>query len=391
MEPWFPPHASRWTVGDDLTWCQLFLRDEGVIIARDELLDYYVSGYRHLCSAAQSTRQWRGMDVPPRATVTYTYPWERSLTFNGTSRQVGYRSPKGSTYTYAWELEQAEGLTVTDGAAICCTQLWEYGYLPDDGTTDQYYSFALDRRHERILQVYWDNKALSPKSVRELDGTDSAWWREQGEPFVWARSMQRPRQFDLYQLQAGYQQGYCLTFEETTHTGLKERALYGVVREMSGSRTYSWTSDDSTLPYGLVREMSSTGRDYVHQPTWDAALGTVREWKSSDDAVLVWEVVIPDSAPQLTEDDTPSLIPEPLQKYIRCYVLAQAFLRQGELENAPLAAWFELRWQRGIGLLKKLGWVTRRDRGYQREPKAPQGRAVPRPRLPSTFPRYVGV
>jgi len=389
MAPWYAPTTARWTVGDDLTYCQLYLRDEGELISRAELLDYYREGYRQLCAFAQAARQWRVLDLPPRATVTYTYAWEQRSTFGGTSRQIGYRGPNGSTYTYAWELEQSIGVTPTDGAAVCCTQLWEYAYLPDSGTTDQYYSLALDRSHERIAQVYWDNKFIPASSVRELDAHSTAWWREQGEPQAWARSTTRPRQFDVYQFVTTYQQGYQLV-EGFTATAPQPSVGLGIVRELSGSRTYAWASDDSTAPYGIIRSIASGERDYVAQPTWQPALGTIRDWGSSDDNLMIWETVVPDE-PALVEADTPWLVPAQLQKYLRAYVLAQAFMRQGELENAAAAAWFLYWWERGKLLMRHLGWVTRRDRGYQRNGPAQTRRAVPRPRLPSTFPRYLGV
>ncbi len=391
MADWTAPTTVRWTVGDDLDWIQLFLHDAGELFSREELLNYYEDAYRQLLARAQATRQWRILDVPPRYTLTYTFDWERGFSFLGTSRPVGFIGPTGSVYTYAWELEQAEGLPVTDGASVLCTQLWEYAYLPDGSSTDQSYTFAVPRAHERIARVYWDHRALAPKSMRELDRLEAFWWREQGEPWIWTRGTLGHRHFDLYQIVTTYQQGYSLVYNEASNTGGEGWEGLGIVRELSGDRTYAHTSDDSAgIPYGLLRGISSPERQYLAQPTWEAPLGTTREWHTSQAAVMLWEVVLGDY-PRLDEDATPTLLPAQLQKYLRCYVLMRAFGRQGEGQRLDLAAWFEQRWLRGVALMRRLGVVTRRDRGFQRQPQHVQGRAVPRPRLPSTFPRGLGV
>jgi hypothetical protein len=321
--------------------------------------------------------------------MTYMYDWERHHVLGGTSHQVGYRGSNGSVYTYAWELEQAEGIPVTDGAAVCCTQLWEYAYLLDT-VTDQTYTFAVPRAHERIARVYWDNKALTPQAVRELDSTEALWWREQSEPWIWTRGTQGVRHFDLYPLHAGYQQGYDQRDNEATAVGGEPGALYGLVRELSGTHTYVVETDDpSGIPYGLLRDVSSPDRQYLCQPTWAAPLGTIREWHTSALSVMLWEVVIEDH-PHLDDADIPDEVPQQLQKYLRAYVLWRCFSRQGEGQRLDLAAWFEQRWLRGVALMKRLGVVTRRDRGYARQGQYARGRAVPRPRLPSDFPRYIG-
>ena len=388
---WTPPFTDRWTVGDDLTWCQLFLHDAGALFAREELLRWYQDGYRQLLGMAQSTRQWRILDVPPRYTITYTFAWEQYHTLQGTSRAIGYRGRGGRVYTYLWEAEQAEGLPVTDGSSVCCTQLWEYAYLPEDSPApNQTYTFAVPRAQERLARVYWDHKALTPRAMRELDATEALWWRESGEPWIWTRGTQGVRHFDLYQIQTGYQQGYALSYNEATATGGMPGVTLGIPREMSGDRTYDWVSDDAAAPYGIIRDISSPDRQYLAQPTWQPPYGRALVWGSSAHVVMLWEVVLPDHQ-LLREEDTPEMIPAPLQKYVRCYVLWQAFGHQGEGEKPELAAWFEQRWQRGVTMMRRLGIVTRRDRGYQRVPLNRQSRAVPRPRLPSDFPRWVGV
>jgi hypothetical protein len=196
----------------------------------------------------------------------------------------------------------------------------------------------------------------------------------------------------IYQFQTDYHQGYELKRQDNASSVALDSVglALGTLRELSGERTYVATSDDAQYPYGIIRSVDSSERDYVAQPTWRRPHGVIRDLRSSDDALMLWEVAIPDRA-AFDESASPDLVPEQLQKYLRAYVLHCAFSRQGELYNEALAAWFDLVWQRGVALMRKLGWVTRRDRGYQREGVGITRRAVPRPRLPSTFPRYIGV
>jgi hypothetical protein len=105
---------------------------------------------------------------------------------------------------------------------------------------------------------------------------------------------------------------------------------------------------------------------------------------------MVWEVVIPD-VPRLDTDEIPWMMPRQLQKYLRAYVLWRCFSRQGESYRPDLAAWWEQRWRRGLAVFKKLGWLARRDRDLQRQPKDRERSRTPRPRLPSDFPRWIGV
>lgn len=390
-EPWVaPPNTRRWTVGEDLEWCQLTLHDrDAVLWSRDELLDWYQDAYLQLLARAQSTRQWTIFDVPPRYTYTYTQPWELAFTQLGTAQHIGYRSRSGSTYTYAWEAEQASGLTPTDSAAVCVTQLWEFAHLPTGASTDQAYTFALPRFHERSARVYWDNKVLGARSTAELDHLGSTWWRESGEPWLWTRGTGGQRHFDIYQIRTDYQQGYDLLYNEATASGGPAGVPLGIVRELTGSRTYTAVSLDGSVPYGLARAVSSPDRQYMAQPSWEDPFGTIREWRSSVRSLALWDVVIPDY-PRLSASETPGMIPGPLQKYLRVHVLWRAFSRQGEGQRLEMAALYEQIWLRGVALMKKLGWVTRRDRVLQRASRSLTRRAVPRPRLPSDFPRWIG-
>ena len=100
---------------------------------------------------------------------------------------------------------------------------------------------------------------------------------------------------------------------------------------------------------------------------------------------MALEVVVP--LVDVGETDAPVLIPAPLQKYLRYYVLSRAFGREGEGQRLDLAQHYEARFQRGAQLLKRFGDSAHADRVFRRqEPNLGRGRP-PLVRLPSEFER----
>ena len=140
---------------------------------------------------------------------------------------------------------------------------------------------------------------------------------------------------------------------------------------------------------GTIRGAVSDDRQYWPvsrdaQPT--QLCGRVGDWRSSDDSILALEVVTPDL--DLLEADTPALIPEPMQKYLRFFVLSRAFGRPGEGRNPVMADHYARRFQRGVAFFQRLSDVTRKDRLWQREEATGvDHRRPPRVRLPAEFPR----
>ena len=111
----------------------------------------------------------------------------------------------------------------------------------------------------------------------------------------------------------------------------------------------------------------------------------MRSITSSEGNLLVHQVVIPQRA--LAESETPAMIPPQLQKYLRYFVWWQCFDREGEGYEPHLAEHWRQRFARGIVVMRQLGRVLRLDEHFAREPASPFRRRVPRPQLPSEFPR----
>jgi hypothetical protein len=141
-------------------------------------------------------------------------------------------------------------------------------------------------------------------------------------------------------------------------------------------------------PLGSVRSLSSPDRQYVNleQTNRNTPLGIIKLVKSSNDNLLLLQVVGPAIAP-VTEEDDLVLIPSQMQKYIRYFVLARAFNRQGEGHQPNLATFYQRRFERGIQVLRNLGNLARRDRQWQRGPITPSARRPATVRLPSSYPR----
>ena len=136
---------------------------------------------------------------------------------------------------------------------------------------------------------------------------------------------------------------------------------------------------------GAIRAASSPDRQYLAEAAETSApVGTVRDWRSTTSAIAAIEVVVPSL--QLGEIDTPGLIPVPLQKYLRYYVLSRAFGREGEGHRPDMAVHYELRFHRGVALMRRLADAARRDHVYAREALGEVAARPPLVRLPATFP-----
>ena len=137
---------------------------------------------------------------------------------------------------------------------------------------------------------------------------------------------------------------------------------------------------------GAIREVQSPDRQYFPVVAWpdQVPLGKIDDVHSSAGNLLCLETIEPD-APALLEQDVPGMVPGPLQKYLRYYVLYRAFNRQGEGYMPQLASVWQARYQMGALVLQQFGWLQRADHTQARQPVSVRGRP-PRPRLPSHYP-----
>lgn len=434
------------TVKTDLDWAQSRLHDAGAIWPRAELLRHFNDGYREFLALSHAVRRMRLLDLPGRHTYSVTYEWEdrhTSGTVRKPSRTLLAGWAQGSTL---WEAEHLAG--VTPSAALKgFTQEWERAHLAGD--TDRHYRFSFPKNHERIYRLMWDDRVLLPISVRELDESDVAWQARVGEPQWWTTGTGRVTSVEVYAIVTDYGQAYALYesdhglprqvsglrtwavsvvkppvvgYASTTSGDFTGRLLLdgpGVrittaavdTSEGFGTQkweaefldgkttftagvtvgTYAWESEYGaaaiTLALGTIRSVVSEDRQYLgvsSDPSVESMLGRVLDWRSSDDALLVVEIIVPDTA--LAETDVPALIPAPMGKYLRYYVLARAFGRAGEGHSTILADHFLRRFLRGVAVMRRLADVAHKDRVYQREEVAPSSRRVARVDLPSEFP-----
>ena len=192
-------------------------------------------------------------------------------------------------------------------------------------------------------------------------------------PLVWTMGVGRERTFDIYEIVTTDNQGYSL-----------KGGPYGIPRYFTGSRTYQ--AADSNL-YGIPRRISSPDRQYL---VTSDRLGIPRTYHSSPLNLLVLEVIGPE-LPDLHEEDTPTLIPAQMQKYLRYGTLAGMMMQQGEGQNVALASLCQQRFEQGIRFLRRLSWLSRKDQDMQRIPVG--GELIQRPprvMLPSNYPRIGG-
>ena len=432
------------TVDDELDIIQERLHDDGAIWSRDELLLWYNDAYTAMLSNSGSCRRFYIFDVPPRVPYSVTQEWEAE--FAGPVFRKFTKTIVGGTLqaSFEWEVEYAELATPTN-SLTCITQIWELDYIEE--AVDDHYRFFLPRSHEQIKRVAWDDKKIFGTSDKELDPLATKWWQDGGEPLFYLRGLDRDASFETYKIQSAYSEAYVLPdspfgvarlmsgdrdyttvslysqnnygytstadtisaamglgWRFTTQASDSSRAyccfeweaelLEGATTFTDASTvfTYWWEADyvggdTVTFALGLARAISSPDRQYLPM-AYDtgefAMLGTIRDFKSSEDSISVLESIV--NTRDLTTDDAPALVPPRLYKYLRYYVWGMAFGREGEAQRAKLAAHYMARFQEGAKFFKKLGDLTSTDRNYGRTSTGSQGRGIPAfPRLPSTY------
>lgn len=366
------------TVSDHISLVQSWLHDSGDIWSRAELLNYLNDGYRALLTQSQAVLRFTALPVPGTFTYSTTQDWEARYANGGTVYTWTWQADTGGyAASSLWEVEQLEGVQPTSMSEGVCYQ-WERVHL---NPTHTYYRFALPRNHERIRALWFDNELLLPLAVRELDAQWRHWMSLSGEPLCWTQGVGPNRTVELYEIHVTNAQSYA-------HVGAAWP--YGFARRVSGARTYTAVPPaGDSVPVGIMRHCSSPERQYLGNPaSTDAApYGVARAWASSDnDGLLLLEVIGPE-VPDLVETDTPALIPQQLQKYLRYYCLYRAFNRQGESYTPSMAEFCRQRFERGVEVLRALSWLSRRDLQYARQPARGGVGRMPRPRLPSTYPR----
>lgn len=374
------------SVRTDLDWCQGFLKDaeavgqDGLLWSRQELLDYYLDGYRQLLDTS-ATRRWTVLSVPPQWTCTGTQAWEGAHAAGGTFWQWTFQGPGGGySASFLWELEQVEGYAVTQSSEGI-TQGWEREFVNPTYTP---FRFALRRDHSGIVRMWYDHRVLLPVSVRELDATYRQWTSVGNYPLAWTIGTGDERTFEVYEVQVVPTEDYGHTWD-TLHPQLR-----GMVRQVTGSRTYTVEEDpEAGQATGLVRDITSPDRQYwpIVETASQEVYGKPDKMASSTGALLVLETITQDVT-TLTENDSAGLLPAPMQKYCRYYVLARAFGRQGEGYNPEIAAIFAAWFESGTRIMRRLGMLARKDAQWARRPVVTRGRP-PRPHLPSGYP-YVG-
>lgn len=376
------------TVGDDLNTAQRKLHDaaiigqDGLIWSRAELLDWYNEGYTQLLALTHATRRFTAMEVPPRYTATGSQAWMARFADGGSFAQWAHQAEGDWAVSSLWQIETLEGLNSTPTAAANnMTQPWMRAF---DNDTNAHFRFALPRDNERIVKIWYDNKLLIPLATRRLDDLYTNWYSIEGEPLVWTMGTGRNRTFEVYNVVTTITD----TFEAVDDVTNDRYPQHGIMRRLTGDRTYDWKSVDASEPVGIPRRIISQDRQYYART--DAPLrhpfGRGYRLASSTNALLVLDAHVPDVG-MLTEDDEAALVPRQLQKYLRYFTYFRAFNRQGEGYNPNMAAFYERRFGRGVAFLRSLNMLARRDSRMARDMRRRTERRPRRPQFPADYPR----
>jgi hypothetical protein len=417
------------TVEENLVTIREKLHDtSGILWTDEELLKWFNDAYVRFLSQTRCVTELYQLDVPPRYAWTYCYEWEDAFTDQGPSRMM-LTPALNAVYrcTGAWEVEFIEGFTPEADTDQGITQMWER-YLTD---SDRHYQVSLPANHELIHRVAWNNRALYPTTVRELDELRSKWYKQGTQPHWWTNGTGRINTVEIYEIETEYHQAYIpLDYQN-----------YGFARTFSGSRSYGvdssiansygWTDSgtgqalslaSNTLLTGIgwrfTRESSkyctyvweeelledsstfSSSTGYVCTYHWEAAflnqtlpvfgVGTIRSITSPDRQY--WAQNAATSAAfyggirqfqsseealeiwhtvlpreDLTLTDTPDLLPTQAEKYLRYYVWSRAFGRSGPAQNVQMAEHYMQRFAMGVETWRTLTHVTKEDTVVVRE------------------------
>lgn len=302
------------------------------------------------------------------------------------------------TYAVSGGLDNAYAYTTDGDGQSLCAQSTVFSCVSaytDTGDIDAYYSDLADL-HPNLLPTYqWT--LTSARHPRKCTYTWEAGLGTETEPnngrrgqFPWAAahgSTVPPATQSAvgrgiltglgWRFTSDAVNGYHCTFawEVEMHQGAT------TFTEAETIGTYAWESahgaQSVSFGVGVLRGVESPERQYWPLEAWQAPWGAVREMASSEQNVLLWHVVLPESP--LRETDAPAMIPPQMQKYVRYYTLARAFHRQGEGYDGSLSLHFEARWQRAFALLKRLGDSTHLEKVLTRGRSTPLRRAATTP------------
>jgi len=225
------------TVSEDLDKVQEKLHDSAVLWSRTELLGWYNDGYRQFLAQSEAVRRILILDIPGRFSYTHMYDWEQRY-LDGTFWRVTHPAfDLARQVAFLWEVEALDGLT-PNASLDALTQQWERAYSDE---TDRHFRFALPKYTERIKRIAWDDRLLSPVSVRELDDSQRNWMRSAGLPRWWTDGVGKNASIEVFQIRTDYNQAYELTDSEA-----------GIPREISGDRTYAVSSEIDLNSYGYT-------------------------------------------------------------------------------------------------------------------------------------------
>lgn len=422
------------TYGEIIDGAQTILHDSGTLFTRDELQNWLIDGMRLISGQSGVLRTFKAYDVPPRHSYAITYEWEKRYVDRGSFRKFTFsHSTARVEATSVFEIPQAEAVTVTPGL-MNVTQLWELSRAGEQ--VEAHYRIYLPHSATHIKAIWYDHKRLNPTPLSDLDNLRDHWWKVQGEPYEFTH-LGRNHTVDIYEIVTEYNQSYSLvgpeagmptafegdrtyivdaprgewdyaytySFEVGAFDGLgsritrpghpdgfaavnawEDQTLTGETVTASGREVGTADSDiDVALGLGAFRGARSSLRQYILEEQWNAN-GVARDFGSSSGNLLVLyaSLASPDT---LAETDELVIFPSQLGKYLKWYILFQAFNHQGEGYDAAVAAVYQQRFARAVRLMQRLANVLHRDASYSRFPAQRQAGAIPQAQLPSNYPR----
>lgn len=190
----------------------------------------------------------------------------------------------------------------------------------------------------QIDRVAFANRSLYRTAKGVLDKDDSAWRTKAGRPRQYHQDQLATKKFEVDRAPSAGMVG----------AGYTVSGSYGVLRQMSGSFTYS-----ASLPAtggGVLRSVSGV-RPYVSIMDPPGSGGTPRRMFSGDTNFEVIHTKLPDDVDETTDY---LAVPDFCKLYVKWGVLWKMFSKDGETRDLLRAKYCRRRYTTGINLFRKL-------------------------------------
>lgn len=342
------------SLADEIKIIRRYLRDpDGNIFDEELLIDLYNYSQDFLASRIEVHQEVRGLPVPPRFQISYTYLWEwEVIKDKGTPFRAFLHNANEFVCTGAWEAQEfAQISSDVSSQGAHFTHPWEAW---EGFASGQMAIMPFPQNFSEAIGVYYDNEPLYPETLKSIQSEDSSYQTRTGEPRSYVRVDVLDNQFAIYPRPETRGADLVGTDGPAQHL---DGDTVGVELGVITKRTGTFLTGDDGISVDIVESEDNLILVYKSRPAQVASYADEIEW------------------------------PVFMRKYIRYGVLELAYKANTDARIMSLAAYWGNRYRLGIEALKKFKSNRRADRDYRLMSARPGPvRRRRRPRLPDSYP-----